>query len=232
MPYCIAVCDDDPASAQFIKNLSIHWAKDTDNKIFIDLFPSAEAFLFHYSEHKNYDILLLDIEMGKMNGVELAKRVRAQNQEIQIVFITGFSDYLSDGYEVEALNYLLKPLKPKKLYSVLNRAVEKLHRNEQALLLDMHGEMIRIPFYEIRYAEVLKNYITIHALEPYTVKKTLGDLEQKLDDSFFRTNRSYLVNLRYIRKITKNDVTLKDGTIIPLSRGCYESLNQAMIQYF
>ena len=228
----IAICDDEPASASFVKEQVIKWAKNYDIQVFIDIFPSAEAFLFQYADCKDYAILLLDIEMGKMNGIELAKRVRSQNREIQIVFLSGYTEYLSDGYEVEALHYILKPIQTEKLFSVLNRAVEKLKQNTRSLLLNLHDEIIRIPFYEIWYAEVMKNYITIHASEAHTVKKTLGELEQELDDSFFRTSRSFLVNLRYIRKITKSDVTLKDGTVIPLSRGLYDSINQAMIRHF
>ncbi|MDE5823643.1 MAG: LytTR family transcriptional regulator, partial [Lachnospiraceae bacterium] len=84
----------------------------------------------------------------------------------------------------------------------------------------------------IRYLEVQRNYVTIYAEEPYTVKKTLGELEKELDESFFRTGRSFIVNLQFVKKITKSQVFLKDGTQVPLSRGLYEAVNRAMIAYF
>ena len=90
----------------------------------------------------------------------------------------------------------------------------------------------RVPLHEIRSMEVRQNYVTIHAGEDYTVKRTLSDIEKDLDESFFRTGRSFIVNLRYVRKITKTEVFLKEGGAVPLSRGLYHSINQAVIRYF
>lgn len=232
MEYHIAICDDEETASAYIDGLTRQWAAGAGRQVRIDTFTSAEAFFFHYAEHKDYDILLLDIEMGKMNGVELAKTVRSGNKEVQIVFITGYLDYIADGYEVEALHYLMKPVGLEKLSEVLDRAAKKLKRNEKALLLEIQDEVARVPLYEIRYLEVQKNYVTIHAGEDYRVKKSLGSLEKELDDGFFRIGRSFLVNLRFVRRISKTEVTLKDKTVLPLSRGMYEPLNRAMIRYF
>ncbi len=232
MHYRFAICDDQPADLRFIATLVARWADATGHSAAIATFPSAEAFLLRYAEDKAYDILLLDIEMGQMNGVALAKAVRAANKEVQIVFVTGYMEYIADGYDVEALHYLMKPVNEGKLCAVLNRAADKLKRNEQALLLDSRDEAVRIPLYEIHYLEVRQNYVTIHAREEHVVKRPLGEIEKELDESFFRVGRSFIVNLRYIRKITKTDVHLKSGAVIPLSRGMYEPLNRAMISYF
>lgn len=232
MPYHIAICDDASADAEYIFSLVSNWARATRSAVSIDSFSSAEAFLFHYAEDKSYDILLLDIEMGRMDGVQLAKTIRKDNGEIQIIFITGYMDYIADGYEVEALQYLLKPVDESKLSASLSRAVNKLRRNERALLLEFGGETVRVPLYEIRFLEVRQNYVTIHAKEDYTVKKTLGQLEKELDGGFFRTGRSYIINLRFVDKITRTGIYLRDGSSVPLSRGLYEPLNRAMIRYF
>ena len=84
------------------------------------MFPSAESFLFDYAEQKNYDFLLLDIEMPSMNGVELAQKIRQENNAVQIIFITGYSDFMAEGYEVSALHYLMKPVSFDKLSKVLH----------------------------------------------------------------------------------------------------------------
>ncbi len=227
-----AICDDEPAQTALLKQMVLRWAGENGRRVEADCFSSAEAFLFRYEEAPSYDFLLLDIEMGEMNGVELASGIRSRNREIQIIFITGYMEYLAAGYDVEALHYLLKPVTEEKLFSVLDRGCEKLKQREKALLLENGEEMIRLPLYEIRWAEVRRNYITIHAGEDITVKKTLSQLEAELDDSFFRAGRSYLVNLRYVRKITKTDLYLKDGTAVPLSRGLYEAANRAFIRNF
>lgn len=230
--YKIAVCDDDPAQIQYLSGRLNTWAQKKGVHLQISSFHNAESFLFQYADEKNFDILLLDIEMGKMNGVELAKKVREGNKEVQIVFITGYMEYISAGYDVEALHYLLKPVTEEKLFDVLDRACEHLKNKARSILFHTGSETVRIPLYEIRSLEVRQNYVTIHADEDYTIKKPLRELEKQLDESFFRTSRSCLVNLHYIKKITKTDVTLKDSTVLPLSRGLYDPLNQAMIRYF
>jgi DNA-binding LytR/AlgR family response regulator len=119
MYYKIAICDDSKADLNYISSLVTDWAKLSGNTVNIKTFPSAEALLFHYSDDKSYDILMLDIEMGNMNGVQLAKEIRKENDAIQIIFITGYSDYIAEGYEVSALHYLMKPIDQAKLFSTL-----------------------------------------------------------------------------------------------------------------
>ena len=168
--------------------------------------------------------------MEKMDGVTMAKRVRKDNEAVQIVFITGYSDYIAEGYEVAALHYLLKPVNQDKLLSVLDRALEKRKQEERCLNVETYGEMVRIPFYEIRYLDVHQNYVTVHAKGDYTVKRTLGEFEKELDERFCRVGRSMILNLKYIRRVTKTEVHLSDGTVLPLPRGAYEPLNRAIIR--
>lgn len=96
--------------------------------------------------------------MGVMDGVAMARKLRRENDTVQIVFVTGYSDYIAEGYEVEALHYLLKPVKEEKLSAVLERAVEKLCKNEKVLNLENAGELLRIPVYQIRYIDVQGNH--------------------------------------------------------------------------
>jgi len=231
MIYKIAVCDDNETEAAYVSSLASLWAEQRKLEIRVDTFSSAEAFLFHYETQKDYDILLLDIEMEKMDGVTMAKLIRKDNESVQIIFTTGYSDYISEGYDVSALHYLVKPVHQEKLSEVLDRAVAKLKKNERVLVLELSGEMVRIPFCEIRFLEVVRNYVTIHGRQEYRVKKTLGEFETELDERFFRTGRSYMINLSYIRKVTKKDIYISDGSVLPLPRGMYETLNRAIIAH-
>ena len=104
MNYKIAVCDDSEADRQYISGLVSRWAANSGHTVQITRFPSAENFLFHYAEESDYDMLLLDIEMEAMDGVTMAKELRKGNDTVQIVFITGYSDYIFEGYEVAALH--------------------------------------------------------------------------------------------------------------------------------
>ena len=130
---------------------------------------------------------------------------------------------------MEALHYLVKPVDPSKLRSVLTRAVGKLTKNEKALTLDSGGETVRVPVYEIRCAEVRGNYVTLHARSDITVKMTLGELMDMLDDRFYRVSRWAMVNLTRVSRVSRNEVTLTDGSVIPLPRGAWEGINRAII---
>ena len=231
MAYRVAIVDDSKTDAEFVQGILNCWAELRQEDIRAEVFPSAEAFLFRYAEDKDWDILLLDIEMGAMDGVTMAKRVRQDNEAVQIVFITGYSDYIAEGYEVAALHYLMKPVNREKLLTVLDRAMEKRKQEDRCLNLEAYGEMVRIPFYEIRYLDVHQNYVTVHAKADYTVKRTLGDFEKELDDRFCRVGRAMILNLKYIQRVTKTEVRLSDGTVLPLPRGAYEPLNRAIIQH-
>ena len=226
----LALCDDNGEYAQFIDGLVAQWAEQSGIQAQTALFPSAEAFLFQYEEERDFDILLLDVEMGGMDGVELAKRVRREDDAVQIVFITGYTDYISEGYEVAALHYLTKPVDEDKLFRVLTRAMGRLKRNEPALTLELPGETVRVPLGKVRYLDVLHNYVTVHADREYTVKRSLGELEKGLDQRFFRIGRSCILNLAFVGRVTRTEVELTDGAILPLPRGQYEKLNRAIIQ--
>lgn len=229
MNYNLAICDDCEADRQYVLDMALRWAEKAGHTLRVDQFSSAESFLFHNAQESDYDILLLDIEMGEMDGVTLARRLRAGNDAVQIVFITGYSEYIAEGYEVAALHYLMKPVKEEKLCAVLSRAAEKLSKNERVLALECGGELVRVPVYRIRYADVLGNYVTIHAQVDITVKMTLGELEKQLDERFYRVGRSAIVNLTQISRVTKTEIKLIDGAAIPLPRGAYDGVNRAII---
>ena len=229
MIYKIAICDDSSADRTYVTDMVNRWSVAAGHAVQINAFDSAESFLFHYAAESDYDILLLDIEMADMDGVTMAKQLRRDNETVQIIFITGYTDYIAEGYEVAALHYLVKPVKEEKLFSVLDRAAEKLAKNEKVLLYEVGGEMVRVPVYQIRFAEVMGNYVTLHAAEDVTVKMTLGNLEKELDERFYRAGRSIIVNLTQISRVTKTEIKLSDGTVIPLPRGAYEGVNRAII---
>ncbi len=229
MEYSVAVCDDMEADRRLVSGMVRDWAERTGRAVRIAQFPSSESFLFEYGERKDFDILLLDIEMGGMDGVTMAKTLRRENGTAQIIFITGYSDYIAEGYEVEALHYLMKPVREEKLFSVLDRAAERIAKNGRVLTLETGGETVRAPIYEIRYAEVFGNYVTVHAKRDYTVKMTLGRLMEELDERFYRVGRSAAVNLTLISRVTRTQILLRDGTAIPIPRGAYEGVNRAII---
>lgn len=232
MALSIAVCDDNETDLRYITDMVNAWAMQGRIPVSVRTFPSAEAFLFHYSENKDYDILLLDVEMGKLNGIDLAKQIRAQNDSAQIVFITGYPDFIAEGYEVSALHYLMKPVKPEKLAEVLSRAADLSQKGRPYLLVSSERETIRLFFDDIYYAESQGHYMLIHTQQTqYRVRMTVSGLLEKLDEGFYRCSRSFVVSLRHICRITKSELFLENQVSLPLGRGQYDEINRTMIQY-
>ncbi len=225
----MAVCDDSAADRGYIMDLARRWAEERGHRAELEEFASAEQFLFEAEGQSGFDILLLDIEMGKVDGVTLARRLRREDERVQIVFVTGYSEYIEEGYEVAALHYLMKPVREDKFFAVLDRAAERLKRAERVLTLDLGGETVRLPLHQIRYVDVRLNYATVHAREDYTVKRSLGEIAAALDERFYRVGRSAIVNLTEISRVTKTDIYLNDGSVIPLPRGAYGGVNRAII---
>ncbi len=229
MALTVAIVDDSHADSEYVEKYVRAWAAEREIALHTECFPSAEAFLFRYEEKADFDLLLLDIEMDGMDGVSMARRIRRADGRVQIVFITGYSDYIAEGYEVAALHYLVKPLQPQKLYAVLDRAVERLAQEEHCLDLSLPGETVRIPLREICYIDVRQNYVTVHAGREYTLRMTLSEVSDRLDERFFRIGRGAIVNLRFVRRVTRTEVHLADGNCLLLPRGAYEPLNRAII---
>ncbi|MDE7266103.1 MAG: response regulator transcription factor, partial [Lachnospiraceae bacterium] len=227
------VCDDEEQQIQYLTSLVRDWAENSGRKAVVRPFFSAEEFLFQYEDEKDYDILLLDIEMGNINGVELAKRIREENDGVQIVFITGYPDFIAEGYEVEALHYLLKPVSGEKLNQVLNRAAENLQRKGRVIFLRTAKEVQRIPVDSIVYVEVLSHKLMVHTLHNvYEVKLPITTMEEMLGEGFVRCHRSFLAGIAFIDCITKDSVVFDDGSTIPLARSAYGEVNRAFINYY
>lgn len=226
--YRIAICDDEAEARRYVAELVRRWAEQGEHDVTLREYPSAEGLLF--GDEAGYDILLLDIEMGGMNGVDLARRIRARDAVAEIIFVTGYSDYIAEGYDVAALQYLMKPVAAERFAATLDRAAERLHRNERSICLETADGIVRAPLYSIKYIDVQRNYATVHAREDITVRRTLSELAGELDERFFRLGRSAVVNLYAVRRVTRTDVYLDDGTVLPLPRGCYEPLNRALIE--
>lgn len=229
----IAVCDDNKVDQDYVIKLLHEYANENGVILEIQAFISAEQFLFQYVAEKDYQIIVLDIEMEKMNGVELAKKLREDNQEIQILFITGYPDYISEGYEVDAVHYLIKPVSTENLVKVMDKAIANLDVVEKVLFIQDNGEMLKVLTKNIYYVEVFSHVCIIHTTEgDVEIQTSISDLEKNLLEGFVRVHRSYLVNLEQIKKIAKTEIYLENGDIVPLSRRKYKDVNIAFIQYF
>lgn len=229
----IAICDDEIAQIKYIKMVVGKWAGINDKTVETAAFDCAEGFFFHYSEDNAFDILLLDIQMKNMNGIELAKKIRKSNEAMQIVFITGYQDYMAEGYEVSALHYLMKPVSEEKLFNVLDKACRRLNKVERAILVKTDCENVRIPICDIVYVESFAHTVEITTNNgKIKASMSISEIETELGDGFVRCHRSYITGLKYIKRITRNEVILDNGISVPLSRRLYDKVNQSFIDFY
>ncbi|MCQ2008633.1 MAG: LytTR family DNA-binding domain-containing protein [Sporolactobacillus sp.] len=230
----IAICDDDKTQREYLATLVKEWARKNNKILMLELFENAQGFLFSWSTDQSYDALLLDIQMPVLNGMELARKIRERDELLAIIFITGFSDYMDEGYEVSALHYLIKPVKEERLFTVLDRASKKVTKQKKTLLIEQNGEMIRVNQEDILCLEAFAHTIDVTTAEQhYQVKVSIDQFERQLDPHLFvRPHRSYLVGLKYISQLRKTGLTLDTGKKIPVSRRRYQAVNQAFIRFF
>lgn len=231
MKHKIAICDDEQNQLEYITSIVTSWSAHEGHPCEIRGFVSAEAFLFEYEEEKAYDILLLDVEMKNMNGIELAKRIRKDNNRAEIIFITSHFEFVGEGYEVDALHYLIKPISADKLAQVLTKAAERLSAEPPSVIISCEGGTVKLYEPDILYAESFLHYLVIHTKEKeYRIKEGISAFEQKLSDNFYRIHRSYLVSLKHITRISRTSVNI-GKTELPLSRGKYDDVNRAFIEH-
>ena len=226
----IAICDDEMPQREYLSKAAALWARERLQTINISTFDSAEAFLF---SEESYDILLLDIQMGGKSGIELAKELRVRDDSLIIIFITAIPDFVHEGYDVSALHYLMKPVDEKKLFSILDKGLIKLNKSQQTLIVGVKGDNIRLPLNTICYAESFGHMMEIVTVEgKYTTRMSISELIDMAGDSFFRCHRSYVVNLQYVKRVSRTELILDTGNAIPVSRRLYDSLNHAFIEYY
>jgi DNA-binding LytR/AlgR family response regulator len=168
-----------------------------------------------------------------LNGLDLARTIRRKDESLAIIFVTGYPDYMDEGYDVAALHYLLKPVRSEKLFACLDRANRKT-REELFLLVECNGEIVRLPQKDIICIEAFAHEVKITTVDKtYMSPQGIGSLDRELDHSLFmRPHRSYIAGLRYVRQIGKSELIFDDGTRIPISRHRYEETNGAFIDYY
>ena len=194
-------------------------------------FSKPEQALEFVSE-SGADITFLDIKMRGMTGLELAKKLKDINANINIVFVTGYSEYMSDGYEVEALHYLLKPVDKSKLFAVLDRYIKR-HTPENEIMLACDEGSIHVSSDMIIFCEAVGKKTNVHLRDNVIVCNLgISTVKNMLPEEFVFCHRSYIVNMRYVRSIGKTDIMLDIGEKIPLSRRLYKEVNERFIRFY
>jgi len=231
--YRVAVCDDEGEQAEALQAAVSAWGSARGIPCNAQAFLSGESLWFAW-QGGAFDILLLDVEMGKTSGIELDKSLRAAGSRAEIVFITSHFEFAGEGYEVDALHYLLKPVSREKLFQVLDKAAARLSQEPPSLVITSGGERVKLYAPDILYVESFRHDIVIHTRTgEYQVKESIsafGDRLRAVSPMFYRAHRSYLISLQAMTRIGRTSVTLENTTELPLARGKYDDINRAFIE--
>ena len=228
----IAVCDDEEVFRTQEKELIDKLAGSID--VIVDAYSDGRKLLEAFDKNP-YDVLFLDIEMPAMDGITLAKKLRERSDSIYIVFLTGHVEYALEGYEVNALRYLTKPVQEDKLREVL-RFVMDQSTSKRQILIKVDGDEMLINVSDIIYLEAQNQYVMLYTTGgEYLVRYNIGDFEEQLkNDGFFRVHRGYLVSLAKVKKLVKSEVLMEspDGEVsLPVSRSNVKPLKEALYAY-
>jgi DNA-binding LytR/AlgR family response regulator len=234
----IAICDDE----QNIRSYLAALIRREDSSCRISEYASAEAYL---AAGEDYDLLLLDIELGggagspgSMDGMALARRLRSLPLDRQplIIFVTGYESYVYQAFDVEAFQYLVKPVDEGRFAEVFRRAAEKLSvlekQRRRTLLVQYAGSSRVIPLENIHYVESHGHKLLLH-LKEGTVEYygKIGELEQELGGQFARIHKGYLVNLRHVEEYARGQVTLTDGEKLTISKYKYDAFVKQHLRF-
>lgn len=226
----IAICDDEKIAcsllAQSVSFIMDAWKENYE----IACFLSAAELL--QSSHC-FDIFLLDIQMPIQDGLELAKKIRETGNQSCIIFVTALEEYVYDAFEVEALDYICKPVDDTRLKKALHRAIRKLKENKDtALFIQTKNWCKSVKLSSIYYCEVINRKLYLHTQSGViTYYSTLEDIEKQLDYRFVRCHRSYFVNLDYLLEYANDQITVENGEKVPVSRLRHQAVMEAMLQY-
>lgn len=233
----IALCDDQSdALAQILKILR-DYLKSTTEAVTIDCFTSGHKLLAATRDH-HFDIFILDIILPEMDGIALAKSLRENDKECLIIFLSTSSDYALKSYEVNAFQYLLKPLDPKKLCAILDEIFPLLLRRQtKRIMVTTPKGITTVKVYDITFVEHFSHVLYIHLKNADTIPTanstlSLSDLESQLDQIIFlRPHRGFLVNLYCIATLTSDSFVLEDGSIIPIAGRRYGAVKQEYLNF-
>lgn len=227
----IAVVDDENIYIEQITDYIDQYSKEKNRELQTETFSDGSELLNHY--HSRYDIILLDIEMEEMSGMETAREIRKIDQDVVLVFITNMAQYAINGYEVGALDYVLKPLNYYTFSVRLERAITRVKKSQtEEVLLNLPDGIKRLKADSIYYIEVQNRMLHYHTKEGlFTVRGTLQGAEDLLGEShFIRCNHWYLVNLQYVSEIRKNLVIVA-GDELEISRRNKTAFLSALTDY-
>lgn len=233
MELSITILEDEEIHSKQLKQLLKKWGDENHIMMSIHLFFSGESFLkYNYNED---ELFFLDINLKTMNGMDIAKQLRKDGFQGTIIFLTAFSEYVFEGYNVQALNYLIKPIDYEKLKKCLQPVIKD--RESSFHIYRSKTCTIKIPYNKILAFTSYRHYVDIITQVPiasedycpksYRQKIALKNLLQQLPSEFIRCHRTVIININKVMTLTNTEVILSDGSVFPVSESYQKNIQDA-----
>ena len=227
----LAICDDDANHIAYISELLTAYRKEKLHSLRFTAFTSGFALLAALDHGEVFDAVFLDVFMRDMNGIDVAKRIRAMNNSMHILFLTSSPLFAVESYSVEATDYLLKPVKKETLFRSMDRVVSRMDITAEhgITVKDTDGRIVKVLWKRLMYVEAMGHYVVLHHADGSDTRTFLSfsslleQLQSQVD--FIQSHRSYIVNLRYVHRVEKRLLVMLNGAQIPLPKSRYQQLS-------
>ena len=229
----IAIVEDEEVHSSLLRQYISAWAEERNKTVHIVVYTNAESFLFSL-EDRAPDAVFADIQMPGMNGMDMIRKLREKDSEMPVVFTSGLSEYLQEGYEVQALHYLVKPISAEKVFECMDRVCNRKNTRNLFTLRTEDG-MVRLDLREANYCEAEGHYVRFVMTDRTEIRvmKSISELESELPEkTFAKCHRSYLCNLENVKQIVQEVVIFENGESVPVSRRLYQDFNRRFIEFY
>lgn len=227
----VAIIDDEQSVREELEGYIERFSEEAGISMRTTLFSSGDSFFEQYK--MIYDILIFDIDMPGTNGMDTARKIREIDKKVTIIFITNFAQYAINGYEVDAVDYIIKPIGyydfSMKFYRTVAKAAQK---QENIIKITTTDGTRRLRVNTIVYVEILSHYLYFHTIKNvYKARGNMQEIDAELSKyNFVRIHRSYIINLRFVDKVLTKEVTLKEQ-VLPVGRNYKDKLKQEYMRY-
>ena len=229
----VALVEDSPQDRRLLREHLDRYAGQSGEEIRVEEFSDGLAFLERLKG--NFDVIFMDVEMPHLNGIDAARRLRESDESVSLIFVTNMAQYAICGYEVNAIDYMLKPVRYANFADKMSKAVDRIRRirDRQRLLMHTRDDMVTILAEDVNYAERDGNYIVFHTDKgDFRERGAVSDLFKRLEGlGFARCTAGCLVNLSRVSKVEKDTVVVR-GIPLPLARPQKKEFRQRFLAFW
>ncbi len=224
----IAIVEDEASHAEYLQALLQQWSREHQTILEIIQYSDGEALL--NSQVYDFDLVFLDIQMNGLDGVTTAHRLRELKFEGHLVFLTAFSEYVFEGYDVQALNYLMKPVAYEKIEKCLDHVFRKI--KDDHYTIRNNGSITQVPYSQIIYFSSANHYTKIITTDGFLQQfESMRNIFSHLPNQFHYCHRTVIINMEHVKMLKGHELTLSNNTIVPVSVTYLQEIRSALLAY-